>query len=104
MKSLGRHDWGLVGNTVRTGQWEVAMPNKLFEYMACGVPVVSMNAKVCANFVQESDVGISVEGPEELGERWAEHREKRKNVIKHRRAWMMESHIGKLEEFYRGLV
>lgn len=104
LKSIGRHDWGLVGNTNKTRQWAVAMPNKLFEYMACGVPVASMNADVCSEFIEKTGVGITVEGPEELGERWAEHRDKRKQVVKQRRDWCMEAHIGKLEEFYRGLA
>jgi hypothetical protein len=75
LDAVGKHDWGLVGNTVKTREWDVAMPNKLFEYMATGVPVVSMNAADCSKFVKDTGVGISVDGPEELGERWKEHRD-----------------------------
>jgi SAM-dependent methyltransferase len=78
---VGRHDWGLVGNTTKTKEWDVAMPNKLFEYMATGVPVVAMNAADCARFVKDTGVGIAVDGPEELGSRWREHRDCRKTLF-----------------------
>jgi hypothetical protein len=98
---VGKHDWGLVGNTVKTKEWDVAMPNKLFEYMATGVPVVAMNAADCSKFVKDTGVGIAVEGPEELGERWKEHRDCRGRVFKERQAWSMNAHIHKLEKFYK---
>jgi hypothetical protein len=101
MGSIGRHDWGLVGNTTKTSEWAVAMPNKLFEYLATGVPVVAMNADNCSRFIEETGIGITVEGPEELAERWSEHRDRRKHVIKQRQRWSMNSHIEKLEDFYR---
>lgn len=98
--SLSRHDWGLVGNTAPHREWEVAMPNKLFDYMAAGVPTVAMNASYCSKFLEATQIGISVSGPEELGERWKEHRRARANVFKERRAWAMDAHIHKLEKFY----
>jgi hypothetical protein len=104
MSSIGRHDWGLVGNTKKTSEWEVAMPNKLFEYVATGVPVVAMNAANCSRLLEETGMGITVSGPEELAERWAEHRDRRKNVIKQRQAWSMNAHIHKLENFYGELL
>ena len=103
VRHIGRHDWGLVGNSVETKQWKVAMPNKLFEYAASGMPIVSMNADYCSKFLEETGMGITVSGPEELGERWAEHRDKRKKVYKERQAWSMNQHIHKLEDFYRAV-
>jgi hypothetical protein len=104
LKSISRHDWGLVGNCVKTKEWDVAAPNKLFEYLAAGLPVVAMNASWCAGFLEKTGMGISVEGPEELAARWSEHRVCRANVMKKRKDWAMESHIHKLEEFYRALA
>lgn len=104
MNAISRHDWGLVGNVAKTREWEVAMPNKMFEYMAAGLPVVSMNAAQCSKLIEEAGVGISVESPEELGERWSEHRELRKQVFKLRKNWTMNAHIHKLEDFYRAVA
>lgn len=100
MKSIARHDWGLVGNTVKTSEWDVAMPNKMFEYIAAGVPVVAMNAKSCSEFLEKTGMGITVENPEELSKRWSEHRECRSRVFKERQKWSMNARIGELERFY----
>ena len=104
LQNIGRHDWGLVGNSVKTREWEVAMPNKLFEYIATGVPVVSMNATHCSRFLEETGMGITVSGPEELGDRWKEHRDCRQRVFKQRQDWTMNAHIHKLEDFYRAVA
>lgn len=103
LERVSRHDWGLVGNTTKTREWDVAMPNKLFEYIATGVPVVAMNAANSARFVSDTGMGISVSEPEELAARWREHRDVRKKLIKERQAWSMNSHIHKLEGFYRAV-
>jgi len=104
VKSIARHDWGLVGNIVPTAEWDVAMPNKMFEYIAAGVPVVVINAKECGEFVREHGVGIEVGSLEELALRWKEHTEIRKNLLKVRAKFSMENNIKSLEELYASLL
>ena len=62
-----------------------------------------MNADHCSRFLEQTGMGITVEGPEELGGRWAEHRTCRKRVAKERQKWSMNSHIHELESFYHAL-
>lgn len=97
------HDWGLVGNIKPYAEWDVALPNKFFEYLAANIPVVCINAPETAKLVQKYDVGIVVKDLEELKRRWKEHTQKRKNVIKFRKQFSMDKHIGELEQFYRGV-
>jgi glycosyltransferase involved in cell wall biosynthesis len=104
LKSLTRHDWGLVGNVFPTPEWDVAFPNKLFEYIAASVPVVAMNAADCAEFIKEHGVGIVVDSIQELSERWSEHTEVRKSLIRGRQQFVMENHIGHLEELYEEAI
>lgn len=104
VKDLARHDWGLVGNLTHTTEWEVAFPNKMFEYIAACVPIVAINAKACEDFVVKEGIGISVKSIEELAERWKEHREIRKNLIKNRMKFSMDAHIHELEGLYAGLL
>lgn len=101
---ISRHDWGLVGNIHKTSEWDVAFPNKLFEYMAALLPIVVINAKECADFVLKYGIGIVVESIQELADRWGEHRECRKNLIKVRQKFSMENNIHILEGLYDQLA
>lgn len=103
LPAIGRHDWGLIGNIFPTAEWDVAMPNKLFDYIAASVPPVVINAKASADFVLEHGIGIVVESLEEFRSRWSEHRECRKRLIKFRQKWIMEKHIHNLEGLYNVL-
>lgn len=98
---IGRHDWGLVGNVTKTAEWDVAFPNKLFEYIAAGVPIVAINASTCGEFIEEHGIGMQVESLEELASRWGEHSKCREKLIKVRQQFTMEKHIHKLEELYK---
>lgn len=104
IKCIARHDWGLVGNVTKTPEWNIAFPNKLFEYIAAGIPVVAINAKQCEDFLTTEGVGISVQSIEELGNRWGEHREIRKKLIKKRMKYSMDNNIEPLEKMYKELT
>ena len=104
IQNLMQHDWGLVGNLFYTPQWEVAFPNKLFEYMAASVPIVAMNATECGRFVKKHELGIEVSSVQELKDRWLEHEQCRINVIKKRQQFTMDVHIHTLENFYKKII
>ena len=104
MGKIARHDWGLVGNSFYTPQWEIAEPNKLYEYIAAGVPPVVMYADNSAGIVSEHAIGMVVESVKELKERWGEHKEFRKRLLKCREMFMMENHIEDLETFYKEVL
>lgn len=101
---LARHDWGLVGNSFYTPEWNVALPNKLFEYVASGVPVVAINAAHCSEWLDRYGIGITVKSMEELRDRWREHTEVRKHLLKVRGELVMEKHIHVLEELYEEVL
>jgi hypothetical protein len=102
--SLSRHDWGLVGNITETPQWNIAFPNKMFEYISAGVPVAALNAEASGVFLESQGLGISVKTLDELAARWGEHTEIRKVVLKKRQQFVMESHIQDLEQFYEEVL
>lgn len=100
VRSLARHDWGLVGNVNPHTEWKNALPNKLFEYMAGCTPVVAMHAEESAKLIEEYGVGIVVSSMQELADRWSEHRACRENVVKHRFQFTMETKTPELEALY----
>jgi hypothetical protein len=104
LELISRHDWGLMGNVYPTPHWNSTMPNKVFDYMAAGVPTVAINAKETGDFITKHDIGISVDSLEELKDRWGEERRCRKNLIKKRQQFVMDNHISKLEDLYRQFV
>ena len=98
--AMGRHDWSLCGSLHNQKVRTVGLPNKFFDAMAAGVPVVNFHIKEVAKLVDKYDVGITVETVEELLDRWEEHHEKRYNVFLHRKEFAMEKFIPNLEQLY----
>jgi len=101
---LGCHDWGLCGNLTEYREWDLAMPNKLFEYMAAGIPIIALNCGEVADFVEKHGVGIAVKSVKEIKERWDERQKCQKNVFLKRFQFTMEKNIGVLEDLYRKLI
>lgn len=104
IRAIGRHSWGLVGNLNGHTEWRNALPNKLFEYMAGCTPIVAMHADESAKLIEEYGVGIVVQSVEELAERWAEQRQCRENVVKHRFKFTMESKTPEIEALYERVI
>lgn len=104
LESLSQHDWGLVGNLKSYRALESVLPNKLFDYIAAGVPPVCMHAGESASLVLKHGIGIEVRSLEELASRWGEHRECRRRLLSMRWQLAMESWIPGLENLYRELL
>ena len=104
IRNLGSHDWGLCGNLAPYPEWAVAFPNKLFEYLAAGIPVVAMHADAVAEFVVPRGLGIQVSSVAELKARWEERARCQAEVFKQRFDWTMEKHVHRLTELYDRLL
>jgi len=101
---MGVYDWGLCGNLRKFREWDVAMPNKLFEYMFAGIPIIALNAKETGKFVEKHGVGISVKSIDEIKERWDERDKCQRNVFLKRHQFSMEKHIGTVIRLYQRLL
>jgi glycosyltransferase involved in cell wall biosynthesis len=104
IKKLTRHEWGFVGNSFHSSQWEKTAPNKLFDYISAGIPIIAMNAKWSEEFVTKHGIGIVVESVKEIVDRWDEHKVCKRNLLKKRQELTMENHIHILEELYREVI
>lgn len=104
IRIMGCHDFGLCGNVKKYREWNVAFPNKLFEYLAAGIPIIALNCTEVAKFVRKHEVGIVVKSIQEIKDRWDERMECQKNVFLKRFEFTMEKHIHILEELYEELV
>ena len=100
LQNMGRHEWSLVGNLKKAKVWELALPNKFFDSLAGGIPMVNFGCKEVTPLIDNFDVGINVETVDELLERWDEHTSKRYKVFLNREFFAMERYIGKLTKLY----
>ena len=100
INQLGVHSWNLVGNIKQALVWKRALPNKFFDAMAAGIPVVNFGCTEVATLVDAFDVGINVTSVDELLDKWDLHREKRYKVHLNRDFFVMERSIGRLTELY----
>ena len=106
LQAIGGHTWNLVGNWNPDKDakiWSIAQPNKFFDSMANLTPNVVIGVPESAKIVEEYDIGIVIEHPSELIERWEEHSEKRVNLRRHRMKFTMENFIPKLVQLYSDL-
>lgn len=101
---IGRHDWGFVGNCFKTPEWKNGLSNKLFDYMAACLPVICWNADTNWNFIKKYGIGIKVNSFKEIVDRWKEHRECRKNMVRHRTKFILENYIERLEKLYQKVL
>ena len=97
IEHVGSHDWGLVGNVNKAPVWDVALPNKFYDYIAGGVPSINFNCPEVAKIIDEYDIGINVKSVDEAIERWEEHKEKRFNLFRVRDSLSLENYIQRLE-------
>lgn len=104
VRTLGSHHYGILGNIQEHEAWKYALPNKLFDYLAAGIPVIAINAPLAGKFVEENGFGINVKTVEEIVTAWGKTREFRENIAKHRFDWCMEEHIEDVENLYRKLI
>jgi len=104
IKTLGFHDWGICGNLDQFREWDLAMPNKLFEYMAGGIPIIALNAKESGNFIEKHGIGISVRTIDEIKTRWDEREQCQRNVFLKRFDFTMEKHIHIVEDLLKNCL
>ena len=103
MRQLSRYDWGLCGHLDSHPQWQKAMPNKLFEYIAAGIPVISINAGEVGEFIETYGFGHQVKDADHLSafmhdRNISDHHAE--IVKKSRHKFTMESQVPEIEALY----
>lgn len=100
MKELGAFDWGFVGTDCDSPQSQSAMANKMFEYVAAGIPVIVMNSKEMGAWVEKHGVGVHIKSTAEIPDIYHLHKELRPVVQEKRGQFTMENQVTSILEFY----
>jgi glycosyltransferase involved in cell wall biosynthesis len=62
LRELPRYDLGWAGfnSGLNAAHLDTALPNKVFEYLSCGLPVLTLRHRALSRFLAETGLGISL--------------------------------------------
>ena len=105
---LTQYDFGWAGfnSKLNKRHLDTVLPNKAFDYIACGVPVITFPHKSLKAFIETHDLGIVIEDMADLKQALdCESTEKlHQNVTKKRYQFTVEAHIHKVRHLYEQLM
>lgn len=108
LRALPAYDVGWAGfnGGLNGAHLDTALPNKAFEYLASGLPIVAGPHRALAGLVRRHGVGVVVRDPAELPAAIAAEGldRLRARVASQRHRFTVEGHIESLVELYRGTV
>lgn len=104
LQELPKYDLGWAGFNAELNRPHIdtALPNKVFEYIGCGLPVLTLDHRALARFVAEEGVGLSLDSLDDLPDRLAalDIPALRQRVVGARRRLTVEANIGRVTELY----
>lgn len=105
LQNMSRFDWGIAGSPLQDNmQWNTAMPHKLFEYIAAGIPVLTWGSNEIGNFVEKHKIGIALDHWMQIPEVIDKSEEYRKNVRFLQKNFCMEKNIDPLIKLYENII
>lgn len=106
-KEISQYDFGWAGfnDTLNRVHLDTVLPNKLFEYISCGLPVISFPHEALKRFLESHRLGIVIEAVSGLVERLrgSEMEAVRENVRALRWDFTVEANIGWIINIYQQL-
>jgi hypothetical protein len=108
VRELPHYDFGWAGfnSGLNGAHLDTVLPNKLYEYLGCGLPVLTLGHRALSRFVEENRVGLALHSVDELAQRLAEAdvRALRARVRAVRHRMTVEANIGAVAALYDVLV
>jgi glycosyltransferase involved in cell wall biosynthesis len=108
LRVLPRYDYGWAGfnDGLNAAHLDTALPNKVFEYLGCGLPVITLGHVAIKRFIEEHGVGIALDSVDELDARLVDEDlpSLRMRVEQLRPKLTVEANIRRLTDFYEALA
>lgn len=108
LRELPRYDLGWAGfNTaLNRPHLDTALPNKAFEYLACGLPVLTLGHRALARLIEEEGVGASLDALDDLPGRLTalDLPALRRRVAAARHRLTVEANIGRIADLYEAVA
>jgi len=105
LDEITQYDYGWAGfntNDKNISHLDVALPNKAFEYVACGLPVLAFPHKTLKRFIERNMVGLIFDDIEEMASKLKEDEMESitNRVLDSRHKFTVEANIGKVIQHY----
>ena len=104
LRELVHYDFGWAGfNAGLNGaHLDTALPNKLYEYLGCGLPVITLQHRALRRMLGEEGVGIALDDVSELASALAsaDVARLRRRVAERRERYTVESQIARIAALY----
>jgi len=105
LQELPSYDFGWAGfnSTLNGPHLDTALPNKLYEYLACGLPVITLEHRALRRMLGEEGVGIALDSVEDLASvlAAADVATLRGRVAAARERYTVEHEIDRIATLYR---
>jgi hypothetical protein len=101
MRLMSKYDWGIFGVEDKFLQMDTTMPNKVFEYLAAGLPVIVVNAKAAGEFIEKNGFGVVLNSYRDIRTVFDRSAEFKANVMAKRKDFTMENQVGTIMDLYR---
>ena len=85
---------------------DTALPNKLYEYLGCGLPVVTLGHRALRRMLREDGVGVALDDVTDLAAALAsvDVAALRQRVAERRGRYTVEAQIGRVAALYADVV
>ena len=107
-RELPRYDFGWAGfnAALNAAHLDTVLPNKVYEYLGCGLPVLTLGHRALGRFIEENGVGIALDGLEGLAERLdrTDVVALRARVAAVRHRFTVEANVGAVAELYEAVL
>jgi glycosyltransferase involved in cell wall biosynthesis len=108
LRELPAYDLGWAGFNagLNAAHLDTALPNKAFEYLCCGLPVLTLRHRALARFLEERGLGLSLATVEDLADvlETADLGELRRRVAAARLEFTFESRIADILDLYEAVA
>jgi hypothetical protein len=108
LTEMTQYDFGWAGfnRAENNKHLNIAIPNKVFEYIGTGLPVLAFPHKAIQSLIENHEVGLIIDDVSDLPEllhtedlAYITH-----NTLKHRHHFTIENQMSKLTSFYEQII